>query len=197
MASCAESLLTVPEEPQNVVTPAKFTFHDLYHAEFDAVVRLVLRFGIGSHDAEDLSQKVFLIAYRKQEELPLLERPEAWLRAIVIRVVREHFRWLKVRRAASWIVLNSWAGRVADDDNPERDVLAQESLHRARNVLQRMSGKLRETLVLLDIEGLSPKEAAELLGVPHNTLRSRRALAREEFKRLWHCEQQNRRARDD
>jgi RNA polymerase sigma-70 factor (ECF subfamily) len=197
VASCAESLLTVPEESQAVVTPAKLTFHALYHAEFDHVVRLVLRFGIGAHDAEDLTQRVFLVAYRKQEELPHLERPQAWLRAIVIRVVREHFRWLKVRRAASWIVLNSWAGQVEEDVTPERDVLAQESLDRARSVLERMSEKLRETLVLLDIEGLSPKEAAELLGVPHNTLRSRRALAREEFKRLWHCEQRNRMARDD
>jgi len=39
--------------------------------------------------------------------------------------------------------------------------------------------------VLLDIEGLSSREAAQLLGISHNTVRSRHNLARDEFKRLW------------
>jgi RNA polymerase sigma-70 factor (ECF subfamily) len=111
--------------------------------------------------------------------------------------VRQHFRWLRVRRAGQWLVEHSWAGRAEDDFNPERDAIAYESLHRARRVLQRMSHKLRETVVLLDIEGLSPKDAAELLNIPINTLRSRRALAREEFKRLWDHQQLRKEAVDD
>jgi DNA-directed RNA polymerase specialized sigma24 family protein len=48
-----------------------------------------------------------------------------------------------------------------------------------------MSHKLRDAFVLLDIDGMSARDAAELLGISHNTMRSRHNLAREEFKRLW------------
>lgn len=145
----------------------------------------MLRFGIGRHDAEDIAQRVFLVAHRHVEDHDGIEHPSAWLRAITVRVVREHYRWLRLRRAASWLVELSWAGRARDELTPEREALAGESLGHVRDVLLHMSEKLREALVLLDIEDLSPREAAELLRVPQNTLRSRRALAREEFRRLW------------
>jgi len=114
-----------------------------------------------------------------------------------MRIIREHFRWWKVRRAASWLVEHSWAGRTEDDLSPEREAAAGESLRQVRSVLRQMSGKLRDALVLLDVEGLSPREAALLLGVPLNTLRSRRLLAREEFKRLWDRLQQRKERCDD
>jgi len=60
-----------------------------------------------------------------------------------------------------------------------------------------MSNKLRDALVLLDIEGVPPHEAAQLLGVPRNTVRSRHILAREEFKRLWDRTQQRREISND
>lgn len=197
MASCAEPLAALSKERSSHDFEGTLGFHDLYDAHFDTVLRLILRFGIGRHDAEDLAQRVFLVVYRRHDDNTHLEHPEAWLRAIVVRVVRQHFRWLRVRRAGQWLVEHSWAGRAEDDFNPERDAIAYESLHRARRVLQRMSHKLRETVVLLDIEGLSPKDAAELLNIPINTLRSRRALAREEFKRLWDHQQLRKEVVDD
>lgn len=160
-------------------------FRQLYVNHFESVMRLFLRFGVTRHDAEDLTQRVFMIAHAHSTESEQIERPEAWLRAITVRVVREHFRWWKVRRAGQWLVEHSWVGRTEEESTPERVALAEESLDQVRDVLLRMSDKLREALVLLDIEDLSPREAAELLSVPTNTLRSRRALAREEFKRLW------------
>ncbi len=172
-------------------------FRRLYREHFDAVMRLVLRFGVERHDAEDLTQRVFMVAFRQCSEAQAIECPEAWLRAVAIRIIREHFRWWKVRRAASWLVEHSWAGRTEDDLSPEREAAAGESLRQVRSVLCQMSGKLRDALVLLDVEGLSPREAALLLGVPFNTLRSRRQLAREEFKRLWDRMQQRKERCDD
>jgi RNA polymerase sigma factor (sigma-70 family) len=160
-------------------------------------MNMILRFGIDGHEAEDLTQRVFMVAYRQCAEPEPLERPEAFLRAVALRMIREHFRWWRVRRAARWVVEQSWAGRTEDELSPEREVLAGESMQLVRRVLHRMSDKLREALVLLDIEGLTPREAAELLGVPLNTLRSRRALGREEFKHLWDRMQQRRDRTDD
>jgi DNA-directed RNA polymerase specialized sigma24 family protein len=129
----------------------------------------ILRFGIGHQEAEDLAQLT----------------------------IHEYFRWWRVRRAARWLVEQSWAGRTQYEVSPERDSIANESLQRVRYVLHRMSHKLRDALVLLDIEGVSAHEAARLLGVPRNTMRSRHVLAREEFKRLWDRTQQRREIFDD
>jgi RNA polymerase sigma factor (sigma-70 family) len=167
-------------------------FRVLYRAHFAGVSGFILRFGIDHHDAEDLAQRVFLIAFRQCAREESILHPEAYLRGIALRVIHEHFRWWRVRRAASWVVEHSWAGRVTDDFSPERNAATSESLQLVRQVLHQMSDKLRDTLVLLDVDDLSPREAADMLGVPLNTLRSRRALAREQFKRLWDSLQKRR-----
>jgi len=188
VSSCLEpgagTLHDVPSIPP-VRSTAERAFRSLYLAYFDDVTRFVLRFGIESQDAEDLVQRVFVVALRQLETNQPLQQPEAWLRAVALNLVHGHFRWWRVRRAARWVTEQSWAGRASDESDPERDVLANESLRRVRDVLVQMSGKLRDALVLLDIDGMSPSEAAQLLGVPRNTMRSRHALARAEFKRLW------------
>jgi len=180
----ADALHDVPRIPP-VRSTAERAFRSLYLTHFDDVTRFVLRFGIESQDAEDLVQRVFVVALRQLETNQPLQQPEAWLRAVALNLVHGHFRWWRVRRAARWVTEQSWAGRASDENDPERDVLANESLRRVRDVLVQMSGKLRDALVLLDIDGMSPSEAAQLLGVPRNTMRSRHALARAEFRRLW------------
>jgi RNA polymerase sigma-70 factor (ECF subfamily) len=52
-------------------------------------------------------------------------------------------------------------------------------------VLSGMSPKLREVLVLVEMEEMRPQDVAEILGIPSNTVRSRRRLAHEEFQRRW------------
>jgi RNA polymerase sigma-70 factor (ECF subfamily) len=182
---CAEPQARNSDPTRELAASPTREFQRFYRQHFDAVSRFVLRFGIDRDDAEDLVQRVFLVVYRRIEQAEPIEHPDAYLRAVALRVVREHFRWWRVRHAAAWLVELSWAGRTEDDSTPERDMLAAESCVRVQRVLRHMSQKLREAIVLLDMQDLSPREAAELLEVPMNTLRSRRALAREEFKRLW------------
>jgi len=188
VSSCVEPGAEVlPEAKASVAVRVadKTQFCRLYQRHFDEVMGFVLRFGISAVDAEDLVQRVFIVALRRGDVAHSIEQPSAWLRAVALHVVHEHFRWWRVRRAGSWLVEQTWAGRKEDDMSPEREALASESLKRVRCVLHRMSGKLRDAFVLLDIEGLSSREAAQLLGISPNTMRSRHNLARDEFKRLW------------
>jgi len=183
--------------PRSAPLIAGGSFRRLYQTHFDEVMCFILRFGITSQDAEDLAQRVFMVALRQCAKSEPLQQPSAWLRSVALRIIHEHFRWWRVRHAASWLVAQSWAGRAKDDIDPECEALASELLQRVKCVLYRMSEKLRDTLVLLDIEGLSARDAAELLGVPFNTMRSRHNLAREEFKRLWDRSQTRREIAND
>jgi RNA polymerase sigma-70 factor (ECF subfamily) len=171
---------------------AELLFSELYAANFERVYRLLGRYGVPPAEVEDLTQQVFGVVLGHKNELLAIENSSAWLSAIAVRVVHEHYRWRRVRRLKAWLVERSWAGRAVDERTPERDALEDETAARVRAVLARMSPKLRDALVLVDLDEREPREAAQILGIPHNTLRSRQRLARAEFERLWRLSERER-----
>jgi RNA polymerase sigma-70 factor, ECF subfamily len=85
-----------------------------------------------------------------------------WIYRIAVSAVREHEGWSR------W----KWRRKGGPDREPQTQALIEESL-------STMNPKLREALVLREIEGLSYEEIAEILGVSQDTVRSRMARARE------------------
>lgn len=84
-----------------------------------------------------------------------------------------HARWL------------SWFGRNERDEEPAGDnieaiVLAQADLQ----AFARLSAEQRALLLLVSIEGLSYKEAAQALGIPIGTVMSRLSRARNALREL-------------
>jgi len=153
-----------------------------YAAHFSAVYRMVCRAGAPSAEVEDLCQKVFLVVHRRLPEHEHVDNVRGWLRGIVLRVVADHRRWAKVRQVKHWLV-RSTAGASAVPRRPDLDREAREALDLYVAILDRMSSKLRDVLVMTELEELRPQEAAEVLGIPVNTVRSRQRLARQEFAR--------------
>lgn len=171
---------------------ADAAFSRLYAEHFERVYGLLGRYGVAPADVEDLVQQVFSVAFAHQSELVRIENPRAWLTAIAVRIAHEHYRRRRVRRLKAWVVEHSWAARATDEVTPEREALKTEASTRVRDVLERMSEKLRDALVLVELEELGTREAAEILAIPHNTLRSRQRLARAEFERLWRIQERER-----
>jgi len=157
----------------------------VYDEHFDNVYRLACRFGVPLADVEDVAQRAFVVAHRRIQEIDEVRNVGAWLRAIVVRVVAEHHRWLRVRRVKQWVLRASAELERAQVRTPERDAAAQQAQAMVARVLSRMSPKLRDVLVLLELEQLDLAETAETLAIPVNTVRSRRRLAREQFQRVW------------
>jgi RNA polymerase sigma-70 factor (ECF subfamily) len=85
----------------------------------------------------------------------------------------------------SWMLGSTPGATPSTTRDPEDDTARLQMQQRINVVMGALSSKLREALVLTEIEGLRPQEAAQVLGVPVNTVRSRRRLATEEFRRLW------------
>ena len=54
-----------------------------------------------------------------------------------------------------------------------------------RDVLTRLSPEHRAVLTLRDVEGLDEHAAAELLGIPTGTVKSRLHRARDSFRKAW------------
>ena len=156
----------------------------LYDEQFEVIYRLVRRSGVLPAEAEDVAQRVFVRAHERLLEVEDVQSVRAWLRGIAVRVVSEHHRWRRIRRLKEWL-LRASAEAVAPPPSPEQEAEAARVQAEIGAVLARMSAKLRAVLVLSDLEELGPTEVAEILAIPVNTVRSRRRLAREEFRRLW------------
>ena len=158
----------------------------LYQEHVERIYRLVCRFGVEPGEVEDVTQKTFVIAHQRLQEIDDVENVGAWLRGIAVKVIGHHRRWHRVRRVKNWLVQATFGEEAsAPPQTPEGGVASQEDQGRVRSILSEMSPKLREVLVLTEIEECQPAEVAEVLGIPVNTVRSRKRLAKEEFQRLW------------
>ncbi len=160
-------------------------WRQLYEDESRRVARLVSRYGVARADLEDVTQQVFLAAYRRLGEVAEVRNVRAWLGGIAVRAAADHRRWHRVRRDRQWIVEGLYQDEPGADLSPRRDLEQARLERRVLAVLDRMSPKLRPVLVLCDIDEIEPARVAAILGLPLNTVRSRRRLAREAFERLW------------
>lgn len=160
-------------------------WRELFDGHYQRVYRLVLRFGVAPEDAEDVVQRAFLIAIKRIDEVDDIRDPAAWLRGITVRVIAHHHRWRRVRETKRWLLRDTQRAGTVAPATPERYTAAAQEVALARVVMGQMSRKLRDVLVLCDVEDHAPAEAAEILQIPVNTVRSRRRLARARFAHLW------------
>lgn len=147
-------------------------------------------FGLALHylrdreEARDAAQEVFLKVYRHLDRLDEGRAFLPWLLRLTRNACLDRLRRLKVRRPDEGLVPVDEAAEV-----PVRDASAEEELltDGRRALVYRALGALsehsREVIVLKDIEEMTLREIAELLGVTVGTVKSRSHRARLELAR--------------
>jgi RNA polymerase sigma-70 factor (ECF subfamily) len=108
----------------------------------------------------------------------------AWLLAIVRNA---SYSWLARNRPRSVVAVGDLSDLddvamhdhgLPDTDSPEASLIAKANTAALEAAIAALPQQFRETLVLRDINGLSYREIATLLGVPLGTVMSRLARAR-------------------
>ncbi|WP_027343458.1 RNA polymerase sigma factor [Hamadaea tsunoensis] len=122
-------------------------------------------------DGPDAVQETLIVVLRRLGELREPAALFGWVRTIA---VREAVR--VARRSA-----RDMPAELTELPEPGDTTLASD----VRDVLGRLSPEHRAVLTLRDLEGLDEAEAAEQLGVPVGTVRSRLFRARRGFRRAW------------
>jgi RNA polymerase sigma-70 factor (ECF subfamily) len=123
--------------------------------------------------AEDLTQETYLRA------LPALARFEGrstvrtWLLSIARRVCADH---LRARRRRGLVLVGEDTALADLERDAPADVVG--GTVAAQDVLDRLDPERREAFVLTQLIGLPYAEAAEVVGCPIGTIRSRVARAR-------------------
>lgn len=147
---------------------------DALFQEHVAGIALYCRWRSGSPgDVEDAVAEVFLIAWRRLDDVPPGEEARAWLYATARRV-----RANQARASARRGRLNEKLSVQPVAVEVEEDLLAG-SVHEA---LAALGPRDREVLLLAEWEGLSPAEIARVMHSPAVTVRGRLHRARRRFR---------------
>lgn len=137
------------------------------------VFRVALRLLGQPQDAQDAAQEVFLRLYQHLDRLDLERGYEAWLYRVTVNVCHDMMR----RRRRS-VALDELPEPPAPDADTYADTAQAEHRELFRRGLSRLGEKERAALVLRDVEGLSTREVAGILGSTENTVRSQICAAR-------------------
>lgn len=138
---------------------------------------LALRYVRNGDEAEDLTQEIFLRAYRKLAQFQGGSKFGTWLHAIAVRMCLSHLRL----RKAEQVTLEDVAGTLVDQrpgSNTERMVLSRAEVAALVEAMKGLPAPQRVVLLLVAFGGLKEGEVAEELGLSLGTVKSRLHRAR-------------------
>ena len=129
-------------------------------------------------DAEEVTQEVFLKAYRKFDSLRDVEKFRAWVSRMAFRLALNQLRARRRRLARD----TAW---YASNPHPlldgARSAEQQLYLRGLRTEIDRLPEKLRAVLLLSAVEEMDSGEIASIMKIPMGTVRSRLHLARKQL----------------
>jgi RNA polymerase sigma factor (sigma-70 family) len=124
-------------------------------------------------DGQDAVGEVFLIAWRRLDEVPRGEQARPWLYATARRVMANQARANARRGRLRERLRAQPSGAASEDDGLSR---------RVHEALAALGPRDRETLLLAEWEGLTPAEIAVIVERPAVAVRSRLHRARRRFR---------------
>lgn len=157
--------------PAPLATPS---FGQLFREHSRYVIGLLGRLGVAPADVEDVSQEVFLAIH---DQLPTFEGRSSiktWLCSICRHKAGDYRRKAARRRTL-------WDSRPPDPEpwaeDPQQDLQRKQDASLVRDALSHLPEEQLEVFVLHQIEGLTMKEVAGIVGCPIDTAYTRNRVA--------------------
>jgi RNA polymerase sigma-70 factor (ECF subfamily) len=143
-------------------------FNDLMRAHEDRVFAICLRMLRDREAALDATQETFITVFRKVDRFAGHSAFSTWLYRVAVNTCYDHARRSGRRRAEPFP-----EGMDPADAAATTALEAVEVRPDIEAALAALPGEFRSAVVLCDAEGLALQTAAEILGVPVGTVKSR------------------------
>ena len=155
-------------------------FDQLMRMHERQVLTTALRLLGNMEDAQDAAQETFLRLYKSLNRLPDILEIKSWLYRVTVNLCNDAHR--KRRRNRTEALSGPDPASAAPD--PELMWLTQERGRLVEMALTTLPEKERAAVVLRDVEGLSTREVAGILGSSEVTVRSQICVARGKLKKF-------------
>ena len=151
----------------------------IYRRHAGLVYRFSLRVGQDPSLAEEVTQEVFLAFLRQADRFdPGRALLSTWLCGIARRLLWKELE--RRQRRSRWEATDDGGEAESLADNPAEALSRKEALAAVQQGIDSLPLPLKEIVVLCELEEMSYEDAAQVLGIPVGTVRSRlhRAKAR-------------------
>jgi RNA polymerase sigma-70 factor (ECF subfamily) len=181
-----------PERVGKHVEPVSKRFSDQLIAVLPRLRRFAAGLSRSASEADDLVQAACERALAREHQFQEGTRFDSWMFRIVQTIWIDQLRARDIRKED---------GDIAEErlgtDEPVRRVEARLALSEVRRAVSLLPPDQRMTLMLVTVEGLSYKQAADVAGVPVGTIMSRLARARVALQQLMEAGTGERRSARD
>lgn len=164
---------------QKAATGDQVAFAALYELHADRVYRHVHFQVLDGHDAEDITQEVFIKAWRSLPRYKHTGAPfVSWLIVIARNAIVDHFRSKKDMRELDE------SNEPEGNSDPVASVEAKFGRAEIRDAVMRLKGDKRAVVIMHFIDGFSYEEIAKALGKSEGTIRVIQHRALKDMKEI-------------
>jgi len=148
------------------------------------VAKLVSRFIYNHAEVEDVTQEVFIKAYRALANFRGDSAFYTWLYRIAVNTAKNYLVTMSRRPPSTDLEAGDaenmeLGASLRENATPESNMLAKEIGDTVKQAVDQLPDDLKTAIVLREIEGLSYEEIADVMACPIGTVRSRIFRARE------------------
>jgi RNA polymerase sigma-70 factor (ECF subfamily) len=165
-------------------------FEEVYREFHPKILHYISRM-TGLHDAEDVTQEVFLKVSRSLSSFRGASKLSTWIYRIATNTALDKFKSPSIKRSQEGLESGK---RVQEEDRdvwtgqkkakPDQEIIRKEMSECVKEYVDRLPPDYRSVILLSELEGFKNREIADILQVSIETVKIRLHRAREKLKKL-------------
>lgn len=168
-------------------TGNRFAFNQLINIFQNDVFKMVFYRTRSQMDAEDLTQDIFLQAFKNLSKLKSVEKFKSWLFSIAINRIRDFYRKKRFRDMFSSDLKTDEEMKRCDDNedhyDPLDDIMKKDFWQKVEAILIKLSAMEKEVFTLRFMDSLNINEISGVLGKSESTVKTHLYRALGKFKK--------------
>ena len=141
------------------------------------IIRLITK-----QDNEDLEQEVYVRVWKNADKYEERGSFKSWISTVAKNVSKDYLKSAGFRNASNTTSDELVLATIKDNkQTPEKKVLAGERQSRIIDAIEELKPKLKEAIMLCEIQGYTYEEAAKKMKCPLGTVKSRIYNAKKEL----------------